>query len=490
MEKSVKNKSVNAFSWDLFGRLFTQSNTFIVSIFLARLLGPEQFGLIAMAMAFISIATVFIDIGFSSALIQRENNTPLTYNSIFVFNIFAGIILTIITYLFAPLIGNFYGNQEVTTLVRWLSLIFIFNSFNRVQNVILNKNLNFKAVTLRTFVASAISGTLGIIGAYNGMGVFSLVLQTLSFALIGTILLWSTSTWKPKLQFSYSEIKKLMGYSLFAFFERILNNIFMRLDVLLLATIFSPISVGYYTRSSSLVDQVTKYTSSSIIRVLFPVLSKLQNDPENYERIYFRMFSVISFLSFIITGILFFMGSDIILILFGEKWSNSIPIFQILIIASCTLPLNSLMWNAMMSKGKAKESFYYGFGKKLIGLIPFIFAIYFGIFWFTVTWVISKFIDTFLNFIMLKKHSNLSIQKHFKLFLIGFIPLIPGFIIYELLEIKLLAIRIAFSLAFILIYISINWFLKNEGMIYILEIIKDLKNIISKRINLNRTYID
>ena len=454
MEKSVKNKSVNAFSWDLFGRLFTQSNTFIVSIFLARLLGPEQFGLIAMAMAFISIASVFIDIGFSSALIQRENNTPLTYNSIFVFNIFAGIILTIITYLFAPLIGNFYGNQEVTTLVRWLSLIFIFNSFNRVQNVILNKNLNFKAVTLRTFVASAISGTLGIIGAYNGMGVFSLVLQTLSFALIGTILLWSTSTWKPKLQFSYSEIKKLMGYSLFAFFERILNNIFMRLDVLLLATIFSPISVGYYTRSSSLVDQVTKYTSSSIIRVLF------------------------------------FMGSDIILILFGEKWSNSIPIFQILIIASCTLPLNSLMWNAMMSKGKAKENFYYGFGKKLIGLIPFIFAIYFGIFWFTVTWVISKFIDTFLNFIMLKKHSNLSIQKHFKLFLIGFIPLLPGFIIFELLEIKLLAIRIAFSLAFILIYISINWFLKNEGMIYILDIIKDLKNIISKRINLNRTYID
>jgi len=487
MEQSIKKKSVKAFSWDLFGRIFTQGNTFIVSIFLARLLGPEQFGLIAMAMAYISIATVFIDIGFSSALIQRQDNTSLTYNSIFVFNILAGFTLTIVTFLTAPLIGDLYDNKEVTNLVRWLSLIFIFNSFNRVQNVILNKNLNFKAVTIRTFVASTISGTLGIIGAYKGMGVYSLVLQTLSFALIGTLLLWSTSSWKPKFQFSYFEVKKLMGYSVFAFFERVLNNIFIRLDVLLLASIFSPTSVGYYTRSSSLVDQVTKYTSSSIIRVLFPVLSKLQNDQKNYERIYFRMFSVISFLSFIVTGILYFMGSDIILVLFGKKWSNSIPIFQILIIASCNLPLNSLMWNAMMSKGKAKENFYYGFAKKLIGIVPFLFAIYYGIWWFTVTWVVSKFIDTFLNFFMLRKHSNLSVKKHIKLFSIGFIPLLPGFILFELLNIKLVAIRISFTVAFILVYIIINWLIKNEGLIYILTILKDLRIVINKSIKLNKT---
>ena len=312
------------------------------------------------------------------------------------------------------------------------------------------------------------------------MGVYCLVLQTLSFALIGTLLLWSTSSWKPKFQFSYFEVKKLMGYSVFAFFERVLNNIFIRLDVLLLASIFSPTSVGYYTRSSSLVDQVTKYTSSSIIRVLFPVLSKLQNDQKNYERIYFRMFSVISFLSFIVTGILYFMGSDIILVLFGKKWSNSIPIFQILIIASCNLPLNSLMWNAMMSKGKAKENFYYGFAKKLIGIVPFLFAIYYGIWWFTVTWVVSKFIDTFLNFFMLRKHSNLSVKKHIKLFSIGFIPLLPGFILFELLNIKLVAIRISFTVAFILVYIIINWLIKNEGLIYILTILKDLRIVINK----------
>jgi len=482
---SVKKQTIRAFSWDILGRFLTQGNTFIVSIFLARLLGPEQFGLVAMAMAFISIATVFIDIGFSSALIQRQDNTTLMYNSIFVFNILAGLTLTILTYLLAPLIGVFYKSVEVISLIRWLSLIFVFNSFNRVQNVMLNKSLNFKAVTIRTFIASAISGLFGIIAAYNGVGVYSLVIQTLSFALIGSILLWSTSSWKPKFEFSYFEVKKLMGFSIYAFFERILNNIFVRLDVLLLAKLFPPASIGFYTRSSSLVDQVTKYTSSSIIRVLFPVLSKLQDDQANYERIYFRMFSIISFLSFAITGVLYFMGSDIILLLFGKKWVNSIPIFQVLIISSCTLPLNSLMWNAMMSKGKAKENFYFGVLKKIVGLFPFLFAFFYDIWWFTVAWVVSKFIDTIFNIFMLRKHSNLSVKKHFKIFSFGFISLVPGIIIFETFDIKLVVHRIAFTVAYILIYIIINGLINNEGMLYVLSIIKDLKNIIQRRIKVN-----
>ena len=136
---SLKKKTIKAFSWDILGRIFIQGNSFIVSIFLARLLGPEQFGIIAMAMAFISISSVFIDIGFSSALIQSQKNTQTTYSSIFFFNIFAGAVLTIITFFIAPLIGKFYENPQVTELVRWLSLVFIFNSFNRVQNTILNK---------------------------------------------------------------------------------------------------------------------------------------------------------------------------------------------------------------------------------------------------------------------------------------------------------------------------------------------------------------
>ena len=168
---SIKKKTIKAFSWDFIGRLFSQSSTFVVSIFLARLLEPEDFGLIAMAMAFIHIGGVFIDVGFSAALIQNKENSESTYNTVFIFNIIAGTVLTGIVYLSSDYIGDFYQNKEVAKLVKWLSLFFILNSFNRVQNAILSRDLNFKALTLRLFIASSIGGILGVIAAYKGYGV-------------------------------------------------------------------------------------------------------------------------------------------------------------------------------------------------------------------------------------------------------------------------------------------------------------------------------
>jgi O-antigen/teichoic acid export membrane protein len=342
--------------------------------------------------------------------------------------------------------------------------------------------LKFKALTLRTFVASIISGTLGVICAYQGWGVYSLVVQTLSFGLFSTLLLWSTSSWKPSWHFSMEEVKRLMGFSIYAFLERILNNIFIRLDVLLLGRIFSPVTVGFYSRASTLVDQVTKYSSTSIIRVLFPVLSKVQDNQEEYEKIYFRMFSIISFLSYALSGLLYFIGPDIILLLFGNKWQASVQIFQILIIASCNIPLNSLMWNALMSKGKAKENFYYGILRKSVGLIPFIFAFYFNIWWFTVTWVVSKFIISILNIMVLKKYSNLSVSRHFYYLTNGLIVLLPGFLIFEYLELNQFATRIIFAISYLLIYLFVNWLIKNEGLIYILSTISTIKGALNKKL--------
>ena len=479
---TLKNKTIKAFSWDILGRIFIQGNSFIVSIFLARLLGPEQFGLIATAMAFISISSVFIDIGFSSALIQSQKNTQTIYSSIFFFNIFAGVVLTILTYFIAPLIGKFYGDPQITELVRWLSLVFIFNSFNRVQNTILNKELNFKALTLRTFVASIISGVMGIYCAYQNWGVYSLVVQSLAFGFFSTLLLWSTSSWRPSLHFSMFEVKKLMGFSIYAFFDRILNSIFIRLDVLLLAKFFSPITVGFYTRASTLVDQVTKYSSTSIIRVLFPVLSEVQNNPVEYSKIYFRMFGIISFLSYALTGLLYFIGADLIILLFGNKWQSSIPIFQVLIIASCNIPLNSLMWNALMSIGKAKENFYFGIFVKTIGLFPFIFAFYFNLWWFTVTWVISRFIISVLYIFIINKHTQLSVYKQLYYILNGLFVLIPSFILFNFLNLNQFATRIIFSIGFFLSYLLINWITKNEGLKYILHTIFSIKESLTKRI--------
>ncbi len=371
---SLKQRTFKAIVWDLLGRFLTQGSSFILTIILARLLAPEEFGIVAMAMAFISISNVFIDFGFSSALIQNQNNSSLTYSSVFYFNVFAGLIITSVIFLLAPFIGQFYHDESIVSLVRWLSLVFLFNSFNRVQNTILTKELNFKSLSLRLLIASVLGGIGGVILAYHDFGVYSLVFQTLTTALFSTILLWSTSSWKPDLNFSFSEVKKLIGFSSFAFFERLINNIFMRLDVLLIGKIFTPLTVGFYTRASSLKDQVTKYSSTSITRVFYPVLSSLQSDEAEFKRIYFRLISVIVFLSFGLSGILFILGEDIIIFLFGIKWMPSVLMFKLLVLTSCNQPLNSMMWNAIMSKGKSKENFYFGLLKKSVGIIPFFIA--------------------------------------------------------------------------------------------------------------------
>jgi len=275
-------------------------------------------------------------------------------------------------------------------------------------------------------------------------------------------------------------MKKLFGFSVFAFLERVMNNIFLRLDVLLLAKIFNPIAVGFYTRASTLQDQATKYSSSSIIRVLFPVLSKYQDRPDEFRRIYLKMFEIISFLSFGLTGLLFILGSDIIISLFGEKWAPSIPIFQILILASATIPLNSLMWNAIMSQGKSKENLYLGLVKKTISLIPFVIAIKYNILYFTVTWVIAKYIATSLNMFLIYKISAVSIRGQMISVFKTSIPLVLGIVVFYISDLQNIGTRIASALLFSVLYLVFAALMKNQGFIYIQSTIKEIKNSLNK----------
>jgi O-antigen/teichoic acid export membrane protein len=486
---SFKLQTIKAFSWDFSGRILTQISSFIVSIFLARLLSPEEFGLVAMALAFISISSVFIDIGFSAALIQKQDVTDKTYSSIFYFNVAAGLILTGIVYAFAELIGQFYDRVEVVSLLKWLSLIFIFNSFNRVQNVILNKEMNFKQLTIRTFFASVLSGILGIIMAYEGFGVYSLVGQSLSLAFFSTLFLWTTTSWKPTFYFSFDELRGLMKFSVFAFFERIINSIFLKLDVLLLAKLFNPTIIGFYTRSSSLKEQVTKYSSSSIIRVLFPMFSKIQNNKELFTKTYLKIFSFISFLSFWLTAVLFFASEDLIIFLFGKKWMPAIPMFQILIFASCVIPLNSLMWNAMMGIGKAKENFYLGLLKKIVLLIPFAVAIWENeIQLFIFLWVICNYITALINMVYLQMELTIPFKKQLLNIINGLVVIVPFILFFEWLDIKLPVIKITYIITFSVLYFAINWLMRNPTIQLILSLMSDIrKSFVGELKNINET---
>ncbi len=470
---SLKNRSAKAFAWNIAGTFLKQGSGFIISIFLARLLEPAEFGLVGMAMVFITISQVFIDVGFNSALIQNKENTNLTYSSVFYLNFVMGILLTAIFYFSAPFIGEFYENPEITSIIRWLSLIFVFNSLNLVQTAIFTKDLNFKILTLRNVIASAVGGLLGVICAFQGFGVYSLVVQQISMAILTTLLLWSSSNWKPELKFSFYEVKKLTSFSAFVFFDQFIYTVFKQLDILFIGKVFSAAVLGFYSRASSLKDQVILYTSQSLVKVFYPVLSSLQDQHEEYVRVYFKVVSVVAFVSYGLTGLLYIMGSDIIIILFTEKWIPSIEIFQVLVLAVCVFPINGMMVNAFMSKGKSKQNFYLGLFRKFITIIPLFIAYYYGIYEFTIALVIADYFLTFVNVYYTNKIVKIPYGNHLRKIFEGIIPLIIAIVAFNVIELNSIYHRILLAIVFGFIHLSFGYLVKIEGLIFIIENIKN-----------------
>ncbi|WP_425077413.1 lipopolysaccharide biosynthesis protein [Psychroserpens sp. S379A] len=464
---SLKQKSGVALAWDLGGTIVKSLGGFVISIFLARLLTPEEFGLVGMAMVFITVSQVFIDVGFASSLIQSKKTTNLSYSSVFWLNLVMGFVLTAIFYLSASYIGNFYDNQEITNIVQWLSLIFLLNSFCIVQTALLKKKLNFKVLSLSNMLAGIIGGIVGVVFAFMDYGVYSLVIQNIITAILLTIFLWSAADWKPDFKFSFNEIKKLTGYSTYVFVDRFVSSLFERLDIIVIGKVLSPATLGFYTRAVSLKSLVTKYSSSSISKVFFPVLSSIQDDDEQFERVYFKIVSIVSFISFGLTGVLYVLGEDIIILLFGNKWMPSVTIFQILIISACNYPLSSMMVNAFMSKGKSKENFYIGLFRKAIRIVPLYLAYKYGIVSFAVGVVVVSYFLTITNMMFLKKFTNLSLRMHFKKIFEGIIPLIIIILVYQMLNPEQMIYRIGLALLFIITYIGYNHLLKTEGYTFV-----------------------
>lgn len=375
---SLRNKASVAMVWDLIGSYGGQLTSFVITIFLSRLLTPEDFGLVGMSMVFINVLMVFADMGFASALIQHKENTSLVYSSVFFLNVAAGLIISILLFLSAPLIGRFYDNDVIVDLIRLFSISFFIYSFNIVQQAILQKELDFKSLTIRRISAQIIAGVVAIFFAYRGFGVYALVIQSILAGVITSIVLWRVSSWHPKLEFSWLELKKLTGFSTYVFASRSVNQLFNNADPLVIGKLFSPVTLGYYSRAFSLNTLVNSNSVSSISRVFFPVLSTVQDDSERFNNLYIRVIGLVAGVSVFVTAIMFLIGEELIINLFGHQWQESVPIFRILIIKGLTYPVSAMIVNAFLAKGKSKENFIYGNIKRLVLIIPFVVAYFYG----------------------------------------------------------------------------------------------------------------
>ncbi|WP_282039420.1 lipopolysaccharide biosynthesis protein [Saccharicrinis aurantiacus] len=470
--ENLKKKTTTAFIWDFIGRIGNQGVGFIVSIFLARLLEPEEYGLMAMINVIIGMSAVFADMGLGGSLIQRKRLHAVHYNSVFWFNTCIAATLSISLYLAAPFVARFYERPELLNITRVMSLSFIINGLATIQNTYLKKQLIFKYFVQFRIIGAVASGILGIYLAYSGYGVWALVAQTLTANSIYLILIWIVAKWKPNFTFSFKALKQLWSFGFRMFLSTVIHTLFLQIDVLIIGKAYSPNQLGFFQRAKGLNNMITNYTSGSLISVLFPMLSLLQNNDKEYIKTVKNIHHMLVFTTFAISGIFFLTAKDIIVILFTEKWLPSVIFFKILIVGRGFIsPINSLLSNILSSRGNSKDYLRVDILKKIILLCAFPFLFYYSLKEYLYVFVLCLYIGMIINYYYAVKELKISIHIFLKPLLITastsfcLIFSLSNILVFTNNYLNIVANIIVYTLSFI----GINYLLKTEGLFLIIE---------------------
>lgn len=352
-DESLRTRTVHALFWSFLQAAADRGMQFIIGIVLARLLFPEQFGLIGMLTIFMAVIRMFLDSGFGAALIQKQEVTQSDICSIFYFNILVGLAAAGLLCLAAPWIASFYRQPILTPLTRALSLTIVINSFGLIQNTILTRQINFRTFTKVSLISGALSGTLGIALAARGFGVWSLVVQQVSASLLTTASLWYFSPWRPLLLFSFNSLRNMFGFGSRLLFSGILNSIFENIYLVVIGRLFSAVDLGYFTRAKALNDLPSLTLSEMVGRVTFPVFSSIQDDPVRLKRGLKKALTFLVLVNFPVMIGLAVVARPLVLVLLTDKWLESVPYLQLLCFAGLLYPLHVINLNVLQSLGRS-----------------------------------------------------------------------------------------------------------------------------------------
>ena len=397
MGNSLKDKTIRGVTWSGIDNIMQYAVSFIVGIILARLLSPDDYGLIGIIGIVTAICNTIINGGFGNALIRKQNASEDDYNTIFIVNIAVSLILYGVIYVCSPYIANFFERQELIILTRVTTLSIIIGAFALIQQTILTKRIDFKTQTRITIISSLCSGIAGVIMAFAGYGVWALVFQGLIYQSLQTILLWTYNKWYPNFRFSKGSFKELFGYSWKLTVSWLLDTIWKQVNQIVVGKFYSPYSLGQYTRANGFAQLFSSNLTNVLTRVAFPVLSTLQSDKDRMVSGYRRMIKVSMLIS---TFGLFLMGAvsePLIYCLIGAKWHDAAIYLPIICLRSTLYPLSSYNLDMLQVQGRSDLFLVLEIIKKIIGIIPIVVGIFVGIVPMLLTGVVIGVLSFFLN---------------------------------------------------------------------------------------------
>lgn len=384
MTDDLKSKTIAGLSWSFMGQIIKQVFQFVINVALAHLLIPADFGLVAMAGVFMNFAAIFADMGVSSALIQRKEVTETHWSSAFWLNLLFGGILTAFFCLCSPLIGQFYNHPELSPIIFILSFNFFLSSFAIVQQSMLTRNMEFYALMIRDISAVFLSGMFAIYLAMKGWGVWSLVVNMLVATVINNIFLWGSSSWRPRFIFSTSALKDFFVFSTNLTGFQIINYFARNLDQMLIGKFLGSEVLGYYSLAYKLMMLPLQNISWVLSKVMFPVLSKVQDEFERLQRAYIKMLRTISILTFPLMTLLFVLAPQLIRVIYGDKWSAVTDLVRVLCFCGMFQALGTISGLIYQSVGKTNVQLRMGVLNTTLIFITLVFCIQYGLYAVTV----------------------------------------------------------------------------------------------------------
>lgn len=365
--------------WNLASIFLTRGSTTLFTLFLARLLAPEAFGLVAMATVVFEFANVFVNSGLGQALIRSKSISNIDLNTVFYTNLALSIVAYVALFFSAPYIADFYKHQELTDLIQVMALIVLINATKVVQTAVLSRRMNFRSQMKANSLGALGSGVLGVLAAYLGWGVWSLVVMMLSQALITASILWLSSNWRPAVVFSVESFSRLFRFGRNLLAEGVLTVLFQNSYVLVIGRVFSAEVTGLYFFAKKINDLISQQLTGAVQQATFPALSTLQDDDDALRLKYRKIMQLMIFLTAPIMALIAGSASPFFSLFLDGRWHSAIPYLQVLCIVGALYPMHALNVNLLNVKGRSDLVFKIGLIKRTVNISLLLVAIPYGV---------------------------------------------------------------------------------------------------------------
>lgn len=486
MAESLRRQTIKGVAWSGVEKIFTYLVTFVVNIVMARLLTPADYGVVGIIAVFVSFSQLFIDGGFTTALISKANRDETDYRTVFVFNVISSCILYAVIFIAAPLIESYYGISELRGYLRANSLVLIISALSAVQITKFTIDVDFKTITRISVPASLASGVVGVTLAYMGCGIWSIVAQHLSAVFFRTLAAIVISKWIPKMEFSYERFKQLFAFSSRLVASSLIDRIYTNSFPLFIGKVFPPATLGNYTRG----DQFGKLPSGILEdifnRVTFPLMSKIQDDVDRLRGLYRKYIKLSSFVIFPILMVVVVLAEPLVKLLLTEKWLGCVPFMQIISMAVMANHIGTINRNLLYVKQHSDWALRLEIIKKITAIGIFVVSTKWGIWGVCVGQWIYGMIAPSLNAFYTQKLIGINLWQQLKdymgLWLIAVLSAIVPLWLISLLDSSWIQLFVGF-ICYCGLYLLINLIVKSEPCLYMLH---EVRNVLENRLIIGR----